>query len=222
MLTFNRRLAAFSVALTLSVATHASAQSHITTPKEALGANFGDDYFLASYAQMSAYWRTLDKESDRMVLKEIGKTAEGRPHLMAIVTSPENHKRLAHYQDISARLAHAEGLTDEQARRLAKDGKAVVWIDGGLHATETVGAQQLGQMVYDMVSRNDDETKRILDDVIILFVHANPDGNDLVANWYMRNPDPKQRSLAQLPRLYQKYIGHDDNRDFFMSTQAET
>src|SRR5665647_731951 len=75
--------------------------------------------------------------------------------------------------------------------------------------------------VYEMVSRNDDETKRILDDVIILFVHANPDGNDLVANWYMRNPDPKQRSLSQLPRLYQKYIGHDDNRDFFMSTQAE-
>ncbi len=198
------------------------AQRHITTPKEALGANFGDDYFLANYSQLSTYWHTLARESNRIVLKEIGKTAEGRPHLMAIVTSPENQKRLAHYQDISARLARAEGLTDEQARRLAKEGKAVVWIDGGLHATETVGAQQLGQMVYDMVSGNDDETRRILDDVIILFVHANPDGNELVANWYMRNPDPKQRSLAQLPRLYQKYIGHDDNRDFFMSTQAET
>ena len=200
----------------------AVAQRHITSPREALGANFGDDYFLASYTQLSAYWHTLAKESDRIVLKEIGKTAEGRPHLMAIVTSAANQKRLEHYRDISARLAHAEGLTDEQARRLAKDGKAVVWIDGGLHATETVGAQQLGQMVYDMVSGNDDETRRILDDVIILFVHANPDGNELVANWYMRNPDPKQRSLSQLPRLYQKYIGHDDNRDFFMSTQAET
>ncbi|MEO5815950.1 MAG: M14 metallopeptidase family protein [Gemmatimonadaceae bacterium] len=206
----------------LFTASALGAQTHITSPKEAFGANFGDDYFLASYKQISSYWRTLDRESDRMKVVSIGKTAEGRDHLMAIVSSPANLKKLEHYRDISARLAHAEGLTDVQARMLAKEGKAVVWIDGGLHATETVGAQQLGQMVYEMVSRNDDETKRILDDVIILFVHANPDGNDLVADWYMRNPDPKQRSLAQLPRLYQKYIGHDDNRDFFMSTQAET
>ena len=73
-----------------------------------------------------------------------------------------------------------------------------------------------------MVSRTDEETMRFLNDCIILFVHANPDGNDLVADWYMRNPDPEQRSLANLPRLYQKYIGHDNNRDFFASTQAET
>jgi Zinc carboxypeptidase len=172
-----------AIALCLAVAPALSAQ-HITTPKEALGANFGDDYFLANYQQISKYWHTLDKESDRMVVQEIGKTAEGRPHLMAIVSSPANLKKLEHYRDISARLAHAEGLTDAQARMLAKEGKAVVWIDGGLHATETVGAQQLGEMVYEMVSRNDDETRRILDDVIILFVHANPDGNDLVADWY--------------------------------------
>ncbi len=213
---------AFAAVVCLTATSPLAAQRHITSPKEALGANFGDDYFLANYTQMSAYWRTLAKESDRLVLKEIGKTAEGRPHLMAIVSSPANLKRLEHYRGISARLAHAEGLTDDQARALAKEGKSVVWIDGGLHATETVGAQALGEMVYQMVSRNDDETRRILDDVIILFVHANPDGNDLVADWYMRNPDPKARSLAQLPKLYQKYIGHDDNRDFFMSTQAET
>src|SRR4051812_21781865 len=207
--------------LLLALAAPLSAQ-HITTPKQALGANFGDDYFLANYKQIASYWRTLDRESDRMKVVSIGKTAEGREHLMAIVTSPENHRKLALYKEISSKLAHAERLTDADARALAKEGKAVVWIDGGLHATETVGAQQLGQIVYEMVSRNDDETKRILNDCIILFVHANPDGNDLVADWYMRNPDPKQRSLAQLPRLYQKYIGHDDNRDFFMSTQAET
>ena len=109
---------------------------------------------------------------------------------MAIVTSPENHKKLARYKDISARLAHAEGLTDAQAHALAKEGKAVVWIDGGLHATEVLGAQQLGEMVYQMVSRTDEETMRFLNDVIVLFVHANPDGNDLVADWYMRNPVP--------------------------------
>ncbi len=77
-------------------------------------------------------------------------------------------------------------------------------------------------MVYQMVSRTDEETMRFLDETIILFVHANPDGNDLVADWYMRQADPKQRTSAGLPRLYQKYIGHDNNRDFFASTQAET
>src|SRR4051812_32650714 len=195
---------------------------HVTTPKEAFGFDIGDDYQLANYKQIEAYWRTLDKESDRMVLHDMGKTAEGRTQWMAIVTSPENQRKLAHYQEISKRLGFAEGLGDEQARALAREGKAVVWIDGGLHATETLGAQQLGEMVYEMVSRNDEETLRFLDDCIILFVHANPDGNDLVADWYMRNADPRQRSLNNLPRLYQKYIGHDDNRDFFASTQAET
>jgi hypothetical protein len=194
----------------------------VTTPLQEFGHNFGDDYFLANYKQIAAYWQKLDKESDRMTVQSIGKTAEGRDQLMAIVTSPANHKNLAHYKDISRRLALAEDLTDAQARALAREGKAIVWIDGGLHATETLGAQQLGEMVYRMVSATDPETMRILDDVVILFVHANPDGNDLVADWYMRNPEPTQRSLANLPRLYQKYIGHDNNRDFFGSTQAET
>lgn len=194
----------------------------LTSPRQALGHDFGDDYFLATYQQIADYWRTLDAQSDRMVVQEIGRTAEGRPHLMAIVTSPENHRQLERYRQISMRLALAEGLTDAEARALARDGKAVVWIDGGLHASETLGAQQLAEMVWRMVSRTDPETMRILDEVIILFVHANPDGNELVANWYMRHEDPRQRTTAGLPRLYQKYIGHDNNRDFFMSTQAET
>jgi len=198
------------------------AASGITSPTAEFGHAFGDDYFLANYRQMEAYWRKLDRESDRMVLEDIGRTAEGRTQLMAIVTSPANHRNLARYKEISRRLALAEGVTDDQARALAKEGKAIVWIDGGLHATETLGAQQLGEMVYQMVSRNDEETLRILDDVIILFVHANPDGNDLVADWYMRAPDPTERSYSNLPRLYQKYIGHDNNRDFFASTQPET
>jgi hypothetical protein len=199
-----------------------SAQPRITTPKEYLGFNVGDDYQLANYTQLAQYWRKLDAESDRLTVQEIGKTAEGRPQLMAIVTSPANHRNLAKYRDISRRLARAEGLSDEEAHRLARDGKAVVWIDGGLHATETLGAQQLIETVYQMASRTDDETTRFLNDCIILFVHANPDGNELVSDWYMRNRVPEQRTLTGLPRLYQKYIGHDNNRDFFASTQAET
>jgi hypothetical protein len=159
----------------------ARTQSRSTTPKQQLGANFGDDYFLANDKQIAAYRRTLQTESPRITVVNIGKTAEGRDQLMAIVTSPENDRKLARYRDISARLARAEGLTGEGARALAKEGKAVVWIDGGLHATETLGAQQLGETVYQMVSGTDEETLRFLDDVIVLFVHANPDGNDLVA-----------------------------------------
>ena len=202
-----------------------SAQSapRVTAPKQEFGHDFGDDYFVASYKQISAYWQKLARESDRMMLDTIGQTAEGRPQLMAIVTSPANHRNLARYKDISRRLALAEGLSEAEARALAREGKAVVWIDGGLHATELLGAQQLGEMVYRMVSRTDVETMRILDDVIILFVHANPDGNDLTAEWYMRNPVPEQRGSGPgIPRLYQKYIGHDNNRDFFASTQAES
>ena len=198
------------------------AQGNITTPKEEFGHNFGDDYFLANYQQLSTYWKKLDEQSDRMVLREIGKTAEGRPHYMAIVTSPENHRDLERYRQISMRLGLAQGLTDDAARQLAREGKAVIWIDGGLHASEVLGAQQLGEMVYQMVSRTDPETMRILDNVIILFMHANPDGQDLLADWYMRKANPQERSTGGIPRLYQKYIGHDNNRDFFMSTQAET
>ncbi len=193
-------------AIVVLVATPAvtSQAPRVTTPLAEFGNNFGDDYFLANYKQLAAYWHKLDRESDRMAVQSIGKTSEGREQLMAIVTSPENHRHLARYKDIARQLAHAEGLTPEQARALAKEGKAVVWIDGGLHANEVLGAQQLGEMVYQMVSGTDEETLRILNDVIILFVHANPDGHDLVADWYMRTPDPKQRSSAGLPRLYQQ------------------
>jgi hypothetical protein len=205
-----------------SPAMQTQAPGHITSPMEEFGHSFGDDYFLANYQQLASYWQKLARQSNRIVVQSIGKTAEGRTQLMAIVTSPENHKNLARFKEIAARLARAEGLSESAARALAKEGKAVVWIDGGLHASESLGAQQLGEMVYQMVSRTDDETMRILNDVILLLVHANPDGNDLVADWYMRHPDPRQRSLSGLPRLYQKYIGHDNNRDFFASTQVET
>src|SRR5690606_32225884 len=126
------------------------------------------------------------------------------------------------YRDIARRLALAEGLTDAEAQRLAREGRAIVWIDGGLHATEVLGAQQLMETVYQLVSRTDEETLRILDDVIILAVHANPDGMELVSDWYMREADPQDRSTRGLPRLYQKYVGHDNNRDFYASTQSET
>jgi hypothetical protein len=202
----------------------------VTTPKQALGFNLGDDYQMATYGQLETYWKKLASESDRMKLVSIGKTEEGRDQWMAILSSPDNLKNLDHYKEISARLAHAEGVTEEQAHALAGEGKAVIWIDGGLHASETVGSQQLMETVYQLVSRTDAETMRFLNDAIILCVQANPDGQELVANWYMRgseNPnaplkEPAQRNMNGLPRLYAKYVGHDDNRDFYMSNMKET
>ncbi|HEX9703968.1 MAG TPA: M14 metallopeptidase family protein [Gemmatimonadales bacterium] len=214
--------AVFAVALLVVATVPAVAQQRITTPKEQLGFNIGDDYRLATYSQLQAYWAKLDQESDRMVVQEIGRTAEGRPQLMAIITSPANHRNLARIKEISRRLSLAEGLSDDEARRLAAEGKAVVWIDGGLHATEVLGAHQLMELVYQMVSRTDPETIRILDDVVLLAVHANPDGMELVSSWYMRDPDTLKRNSGNIPRLYQKYIGHDNNRDFYMVNQPET
>src|SRR5215467_3022145 len=200
----------------------AQSASRITTPKEALGFSVGDDYMVAGYEQLTAYWKKLASESDRMKLVDIGPTSEGRRQYMAILTSPENLKKLDHYRDISRRLALADGLTDEQAHALAHEGKAVIWIDGGLHSSETVGSQQLIETVYQWVSRNDAETLRFLADAIVLCVIANPDGQEMVAKWYMREAEPQKRSLSNLPALYQKYGGHDDNRDFYASNLPET
>ena len=225
MRAFNRDLSTARIGLALLLAVlplPVIAQRALTSPKEEFGHNFGDDYFLANYKQIAAYWQKLDG-TDRMVLREIGKTAEGRPQLMAIVTSPENLRKLERYKEISRRLALAEGLTDEQARALAKEGKAVVWIDGGLHATETLGAQQLGEMVYQMVSRTDEETLRFLNDVHHP-VRPRQSGRQR-SRRRLVHAQPGSASSGRstdLPRLYQKYIGHDNNRDFFASTQAET
>ncbi|MDH7511872.1 MAG: M14 family metallopeptidase [Clostridiales bacterium] len=197
-------------------------QSSITSPKEQFGFDIGADYHLVNYSQLLSYWEKLDRESERLTLTRIGTTAEGRPMIMAIITSPQNQKKLARYKEISRRLALAESLTDQQARMLAAEGRAVVQIDGGLHATEVLGSQQLIELVWQMVSQNDAETLRILDEVILLAIPSNPDGLELVANWYMREKDPLKRTTRYVPRLYQKYIGHDNNRDFYMITQPET
>jgi hypothetical protein len=194
----------------------------VTTPKEQFQHDIGDDYYLANYTQYETYLKKMDAQSERMVVVDIGKTEEGRTEYTAIITSPENHRRLPLIKEANRKLAMAEGLTDDQARQLARDGKAVVWIDGGLHATEVLGAQQLIETIYRLNTKNDPETLRILNDTVILCTLVNPDGMELVSNWYMRKPDEKTRSTNGIPRLYQKYIGHDDNRDFYMMNMSES
>jgi Zinc carboxypeptidase len=216
-----RRIIGSFVALLLCAVT-AFAQSRLTSPKDHFGFHIGDDYQLANYTQYETYLKKLDQESDRMKVVGMGRSAEGRTMHLAVITSPENHRRLDRYQEIARRLALAEGLTDEQARALAREGKAVVWIDGGLHATEVLGAHQLIETIWRLNSLNDEETQRFLNDVIVLGCLVNPDGMELVSNWYMREPEVTKRTYNNIPRLYQKYIGHDNNRDFYLAAQPES
>ena len=215
-----RKILLLGVAFLLSFA-NTQAQN-IPSPKSHFGFNIGDNYHLATFTQTEAYFKKLAAASNKVKLQVIGKTEEGRNQYMVIVSDPSNINQLEKYKSISQKMARAEDLSEEDAKQLAKEGKSVVWIDGGLHATEVVGIHQLIQTLYTVLTRDDEETKRILKSTIILFVHANPDGQELVSNWYMRNEDTLKRSTENLPRLYEKYIGHDNNRDFFMMNMSES
>ena len=205
----------------LSLAGAAVAYAAVPSPRSHFGFDIGDDYMLANYTQTEAYFRKVAASSDRFRLVELGKTSVGRAQLMLIASSPANLARLEEFRSISERLARARD-DESTARTLAAQGRAVVWIDGGLHANETVGPHQLIETVWQLASRDDAETRRILDDTIVLLVHANPDGQELYSDWYMREPVPAKRVLDKPQRLYQKYAGHDNNRDFYMAALQET
>jgi len=194
----------------------------VPSPKSHFGFNIGDNYQLATFTQTEAYLKKIAAVSKKVKLQVIGKTEEGRNQYMVIVSDPSNLANIEKYKSISQKLAHAEDISLAEATQMANEGKAVVWIDGGLHATEVTGIHQWIESIYQLITRTDEETKRILKSTIILFVHANPDGQELVSNWYMRNSDTLKRTTSSLPRLYQKYIGHDNNRDFYMTNMQES
>lgn len=212
---------AFVICLLISSSFFVEAQN-IPTPKSHFGFSIGDNYHLATFTETELYLKKIAAVSKKMKLVSIGKTEEGREQYMVVVSDPSNLAKLDKYKNISQRMARAEGLTDAEAKAMAAEGKAVVWIDGGLHATEVVGIHQWIESLYQLITRTDEETKKILQSTIILFVHANPDGQELVSNWYMRNTDTLKRTTSNLPRLYQKYIGHDNNRDFYMMNMSES
>jgi len=193
---------------------------HVPSPKEHFGFNIGDDYLLTNYTQTEAYFQKVAAASNRVQLSVAGKTSEGRNQYLIVVSAPENLAKLDTYRQISQTLARAE-VSEAEAKRLIQEGKPVVWIDGGLHATETVGTHQLIETLYQLTSRDDEETLRILRNTIILLFHCNPDGHELVGNWYMQYDDPAKRN-KNIPRLYHKYVGHDNNRDFYMNNLLET
>ncbi len=191
------------------------------TPREHFGWTPGDDYKLAGYAETVAYFQKLAQSTDRLRLVEYGRSAHGKPMYLAIISSPENLKNLERYKQMNRRLALGES-SPEEARRFASEGKAIVWIDSGLHASEVATVQHAPDLAYRMVTGEDEETRRIRDKVILLQAFCvNPDGLDWIVDWYRKNAGTPYE-LAPLPHLYQKYAGHDNNRDWFMMNLEET
>jgi hypothetical protein len=199
------------------------AAAQIPTPESVLGFRVGADFKLATYEQALEYFRRLDAASDRLELREVGTTSFGRPMVVALISSADNLRNLDRYREIAQRLAHPGDMTEAEAHRLAAEGKALVWIDGGLHATEVAHGQHTMQLAYDLVTGDrDPEIATILDNVIlILWTSINPDGQTMVADWYMGNVGT-QYEVSSAPFLYQKYVGHDNNRDGYMINQMES
>ncbi len=213
-------LTAFILSLLFFPGNRAFAQD-ITSTKDYFGFRVGADYHLIDYEKAMEYLRKLEAESPRIKLFEYGKSSDGKPMILAVVSSEENMAKLDHYKEISKRLSLVKGLSVEEAEQLAAEGKAIVWIDGGLHATEVAPAQHIIQLAYDLVTANSHKMNNILDNVICMLVLPNPDGMDMVAEWYESNLDTPYETCP-LPWLYQRYIGHDNNRDSFMMSVAET
>ena len=154
---FKRCAALVALAVSVTVAApvaQRAAPAKVTAPKEQFGFAVGDDYRLVNYTQYTDYLKKLQAQSERMIVTDIGKTEEGRTEFTAIITSPENQRKLPLIKAANRRLALAENLTDEQARTLARDSKVVVWIDGGLHANEVLGSQQLIETAYASTRQN--------------------------------------------------------------------
>ena len=204
-----------------SIAANLGAQS-VPTPESFFGHRVGADYKLIDYKQSIDYFRQLAAASNKIRLIEVGKSSNGMPWTIALISSPENLAKLPRLQQIAQRIAHPAGLTDDSARALAKEGRAFVDISGGLHASEIAGSQHTPQLAYDLLTRTDDATKEILDnDVLFLWPSINPDGQDIVVNWYRQNVGTPYET-ASLVELYQKYIGHDNNRDAYMLNVVES
>jgi len=195
----------------------------VPTPESVLGFQPGADFHLASYEQSLEYFQALDAASDRVQLLEVGKTSFGRPWYLALISSAENLRNVDHYREIAHRLAYPGDMGEEEARELAREGKAIVHVDGGLHSSEVAGHQHTIQLAYDLVTGDDDpEIAAILDNVIfILWFSMNPDGQTMISDWYHSNLGTPYE-VSSMPQLYQKYIGHDNNRDGYMINQIES
>jgi hypothetical protein len=195
----------------------------VPPPESVLGHKPGDDFYLANYDESRQYLHRLAASSNRIRIIPVGKTTRGLDWEIALISSPQNLEKLDRYKSIARQLALVRGLNDDSARALAREGKAIVHIDGGMHATEVAGAQHSLALAYKLVAtEGDPEIDAILDNVILmLWPTLNPDGQNEVVAWYRSNLGTPYE-VSPLPDLYQEYVGHDNNRDGYMNNMQET
>ncbi|MBP7777595.1 MAG: peptidase M14 family protein [Acidobacteria bacterium] len=196
--------------------------STLTSPEAFFGFQLGADRKLANWDKLHEYYQLLAKSSNRVKLVELGKSSDKRPFIALFISSPANLAKLDHYREINARLADPRGLSEVDARKLVADGRAVTIQSFALHSSEVAAAQTAAEFVYDSLARNDAESMRHLDNVIsIVLPSINPDGTQMIADWYMKYVGTEHEA-AGLPWLYQKYAGHDNNRDGFALNLPES
>jgi Zinc carboxypeptidase len=203
--------------------TRASSLSTVPAPKAFLGFTPGDERTIADWRQITDYFARLDKASDRVTVQTIGETTLKRPLIVALISSRENLLALDKYRDIQRRLADPRLVkTDLERDRLIENGKVVVAISCSIHSTEIVASQMSMQLAYELASAQDEATREILQNTILVLIpSANPDGVDIVANWYRKTLGTPFEG-KEPPELYHHYAGHDDNRDWFMLNLKET
>jgi len=200
----------------------APATAQIPTPASVLGFEPGDDFQLATYEESVEYFQLLDASSDRISMMRAGRTSEGRDWWIALISSPENLASVEQYRDIADKLAHPAELSDSEAQSLSREGRAIVDVNGGLHASEVAGAQHTIQLAYELVADESPRIAAIRENVItVLWPSLNPDGQTMIADWYSSNIGTPFE-VSSMPWLYQKYIGHDNNRDAYMLNMIES
>jgi hypothetical protein len=214
-------LAAFSAT---SVAQRPAIQSAtIPSPKSVLGFTPGDDRTIAGWSQITDYFELLDRASDRVLVQTLGQSTLKRPMIVAFISARENILALPKYKEIQQQLADPRKVTNDiQRDRLFANGKTVVAISCSIHSTEIVASQMSMQLAYELATAQDAETRDILQNTILLLIPSpNPDGIDIVANWYRKTLGTPYEG-REPPELYHHYAGHDDNRDWFMLNLKET
>ena len=199
------------------------ATNAIPSPKSILGFTPGDDRTIADWPQITDYFARLDKASNRVLVQQIGESTLKRPIVVAFISAPENILHLKKYQEIQRRLADPRLISSEQDRdALIRDGKVVVAISCSIHSTEIVASQMSMALAYELATALDEETAEILRHTILLLIpSANPDGVDIVANWYRKTLGTPFEG-KEPPELYHHYAGHDDNRDWYMLNLKES
>jgi len=203
----------------------ARAQS-VPSPKSVLGFHPTDDKTIADWSQITNYFQKLDAASDKVAVREIGKTTLGKPFIVAFISSADNIKNLDKYRQINQQLADPRKIPDngdvDFTGSLIKEGKTIVAISCSIHSTEIVASQMSMNLAYELATATDDETKETLNNTILLLIpSANPDGIDIVANWYRKTLGTPFEGTSP-PELYHHYAGHDNNRDWFMLNLQET